>query len=384
MKRIYLDNAATSFPKPEAVWAAVLEQGQHVGANAGRGSYSSAQAATQILEAARVRLARLFHGEPERTILTFNCTDALNIALKGFLDPGDHVVTSAIEHNSVRRPLAGLERERGVEVTMVAADARGLVDASALRAALRPNTKLVALLHASNVCGTIQPIAEVGEICRQRRVRFLLDAAQTAGSVDIDMEALGVDFLAVPGHKGLLGPLGTGALLVAEGVDVRAWREGGTGSSSADEKQPENYPAHLEAGSANVPGLAGLVASLTYLEGCGIAALRQRTQDVAARFFARLVDTPGLEIGGEPELERREPIFPVRLPKLRPDELAALLDASYGIEVRAGLHCAPGAHRALGTYPDGSVRISLGPFTSAADVDAAADALEEIAHSSRS
>ena len=383
MPRIYLDNAATSYPKPPEVWQAVIDQGRTVGANAGRSSYRSAQTADTVLDGARVRLARLFGGHQDRVILTLNATDALNMALKGYLRADDHVVTSIMEHNSVRRPLAGLARQRHVQVTEVPADQNGRVDPDAVRRALTPRTRLVALLHASNVCGTIQPVGAIGRICKEHDVAFLVDAAQTAGSLDIDMKTLGVDMLAVPGHKGLHGPLGTGALLLAQGIDLAPWREGGTGSHSAEANQPSHLPDRLEAGSANVPGIAGLLAGLRYLEEVGLAAIREKVRGLARRLSSRLAEIPGLEVTGDRNLEGREAIFPVRLQGYRPDELSALLDSAYGIEARSGLHCAPGAHQALGTFPDGSVRISPGPFTTDEEIDTVATALEELSAGGR-
>lgn len=379
MNRIYLDNAATSFPKPAAVWEAVLEAGRDCGANAGRSTYRTAQAASGILDDARARLARLFGGAPERVVLSLNATDALNIALKGYLRPGDHAITSCMEHNSVRRPLAGLARDRGVRVSRVAADGVGRVDPDAIRRAITPGTRLVALVHASNVCGTIQPVEAVGRICREHEIAFLVDAAQTAGSVELDMPSVGIDLLAVPGHKGLLGPLGTGALILGPDIDLAPWREGGTGSLSAEQDQPRDLPDRLEAGSPNVPGIAGLAAGLRYLEDAGLASVRGRLRELAAHLYAQLVEVPGLEQWGDPDLGEREAIFSIRLPGYRPDELGALLDAAYGIEVRSGLHCAPGAHEALGTFPDGSVRISPGPFTTEEEIDALIAALTELA-----
>ena len=379
MRRIYLDNAATSFPKPPEVWQAVVDQGRDVGANAGRSSYRNAAAAGRVLQQARVRLARIFGGVEERVVLTLNATDALNMALKGYLRRGDHVVTSVMEHNSVLRPLAGLVKECGVNVTRVPADQVGRVDPEAVLRAFTPRTRLVALLHASNVCGTLQPVEEIGRASRERGTAFLVDAAQTAGIRDIDMKTLGIDLLAVPGHKGLLGPLGTGALLLAPGVDLAPWREGGTGSRSAEDRQPTTLPDRLEAGSPNVPGIAGLAAGLRYLEEVGLPAIRDKLCGLARRLYARLIEIPGLRVGGDTNLEAREAIFPIRLEGYRPDELGVLLDAAYGIEVRSGLHCAPGAHEALGTSPDGSVRLSPGPFTTEEEIDAVATALEELA-----
>ena len=381
--RIYLDNAATSWPKPNAVWDAVSAAGKSA-ANAGRGGYASALAAAEIVDRARLLLARRFGGAADRTVLTLNATDALNMAIKGILRAGDHVVTSSIEHNSVRRPLAGLAAHGGITVTEVGADRDARVDAAAVVAALTPATRLVALTHASNVTGVHSDIESVAAACRERGVLFLVDAAQTAGAVPIDIDAIGIDLLAIPGHKGLLGPLGTGALLVGArlaetGADWTPWREGGTGTSSQSPHQPETFPERLEAGSPNVPGIAGLVAALEYLDSEGASALAERTRQVAGRLLEGLLRIDGVEVDGPRHLDKREPLFPIRVDGWQPEDLAAALDAEYGIEVRAGLHCAPGAHEAIGSSPAGSVRLSPGPFTPASDVDVMLEALREFA-----
>src|SRR6516164_4410671 len=256
---IYLDNAATSFPKPEAVYQALDRFARHDLANPGRAGHKMALAAERALDDARHLLNILFNGEaPERFVFTLNCTDALNMAFKGVLKDGDHIVTTDLEHNSVSRPLVALAEAGRITLTRVPADAGGTIDPEAIRAAIGPKTRLVALTHASNVLGTVQPVAEVGRIVRERDLLFLVDAAQTAGVVPIDVRAMNIDLLAFPGHKSLMGPTGTGALYAGPRAQVRAWREGGTGGDSSSETQPREFPYFLEGGTPNVLGVAGL------------------------------------------------------------------------------------------------------------------------------
>jgi cysteine desulfurase family protein len=379
LPRRYLDHAATSFPKPPEVWEAFRAVAEDLGAPAGRSAYRRALETERRVELARAALARFFGARPDRVAFTLNATDALNTALKGHLRPGDHVVTTAVEHNSVLRPLAALEHGGGVSVSHVGADAEGRIEPDDVRRALRASTRLVALCHASNVSGAIQPLAEVGRLARERGIPLLLDAAQTAGSVPIDIERDAVDFLAVPGHKGLLGPLGVGALIFSERVEVRPLREGGTGFRSEETVQPPEYPQRLEAGSPNAPGIAALGAALGWIERRGLASIREQLESLMRRFQEGLDALPRVVWHGPRPVVDREPVYCVRVEGYSPDELAALLDASFGIEVRAGLHCAPLAHRAIGTFPEGACRFSFGAMSTIEDVDAAVAALRRIA-----
>jgi cysteine desulfurase / selenocysteine lyase len=382
-RRVYLDHAATSWPKPPAVWEAVLFAGRDVGAPAGRSGYAEALESDRTLERARAALARLLGGTPDRVAFTLNATDGLNMALQGVLGPGDHAVTTAIEHNSVVRPLRELELRRGVEVTRVPAAGDGMVDPGDIARAIRPSTRLVAVLHASNVCGVRLPIAEIGRIARERGARLLVDAAQTAGSFPIDMEEDGIDFLAVPGHKGLLGPLGTGALLLGKDVELTGLRQGGTGTRSEEPEHPRELPEGLEAGSPNVPGIAGLLAGVERLLMEGVEAVAARLERLAAELQAGLEQVPGLVWYGPRDLKVREPIYPVNLAGYHPQELAAALESGFRVQTRAGLHCAPGAHRAIGTFPGGACRLSLGATSELEDVQAALAALRELAADQR-
>lgn len=386
MSRIYLDNAATSFPKPDAVWAAVDDYNRRLGSAIGRGAYRAGVKATAIVDRCRRKIAELFKAEsPDRIIFTFNGTDSLNLALHGAVRAGDHVVTSVMDHNSVLRPLGELRRRAGIEVTHVAADGTGLVDPAAVRRALRPNTRLVALVHASNVTGTIQPIAEVGRIAREAGALFLVDAAQSAGVLPIDLSALPIDLLACPGHKGLLGPLGTGVLYVRPGVEERLanLRQGGTGTQSEQDLQPADLPDKYESGNHNAPGLVGLESAVSWILDRGVEILRREEQALVGRLLEELSAVQGVRLFGPAHAAARVGVVSLAIDGFDPQDVAVILDQNFGIEVRSGLHCAPLAHRAIGSAPlGGTVRLSVGPFSTSADITAATTALREIAAAS--
>ncbi|HKY33357.1 MAG TPA: aminotransferase class V-fold PLP-dependent enzyme [Candidatus Polarisedimenticolia bacterium] len=382
---IYLDNAATSHPKPESVYARMDRFAREVGANPGRAGHSMAVEAEREIAAVRGALASLFGaGDPSRIILALNATDALNMAFKGVLQQGDHVVTTQLEHNSVARPLARMERDGWIRVTRVAPGPGGLIDPDDVTRAMVDATRLVAVGQVSNVLGVAQPIGDIGRAVRLKDRLLLVDAAQGAGVVPIDVEADCVDLLAFTGHKGLLGPVGTGGLWVGGRARIRPWREGGTGGDSASPVQPEGFPHCLEAGTPNTVGIAGLGEALRWLAGRGIAALREHELAMAARFWDRLAaDGRAVLYGRRPAPgASRTGIVSFNLRGLAASEVGAILDASFSIGVRAGLHCAPGAHRFLGTFPEGTVRISPGPFTTGQEIDSLAGALAEIAGSS--
>jgi cysteine desulfurase/selenocysteine lyase len=382
VQRIYLDNAATSYPKPPGVIEAVERALRVEGAAEGRSATRAALRVHEVVARCRERAARLLGAkQPERIIFTFNGTDSLNLALHGLLRPGDHVVTSAIEHNSVLRPLRNL-RERGVEVSYVPGDLEGRVNPDEVNRALRDNTRLVALVHASNVTGTIQPIDSVGEMAREAGAFFLVDAAQSAGHLPIDVSSSPIDILAAPGHKGLLGPLGTGILYVAPGVEeqLESVRQGGTGSNSEDDLQPARLPDKYECGNHNVPGLFGLEAALAWIEERAVDEIRRHERALIEQLIAALAPLKGLRIYGPPSSNDRVGVVSLTLDGFEPQELGTILDGSFGIETRAGLHCAPGMHRCLGTFAEGgTVRLSVGPFTTAGEIEAAAAALTALA-----
>jgi cysteine desulfurase/selenocysteine lyase len=379
---IYLDNAATSFPKPEGVYAALDRFARHSLANPGRSGHKMAQAAEHTLADARHRLNRFFNGRnPERFAFTLNCTDALNMAFKGVLNSGDHVITTNLEHNSVSRPLVAMAEAGRIALTRIDADAGGTIDPAAVEAAVTPKTRLIATTHASNVLGTIQPIAEVGRIARQHDLLFLVDAAQTAGVVPIDVQAMCIDLLAVPGHKSLFGPTGTGALYVGPRTELRAWREGGTGGDSLTPTQPADYPHFLEGGTPNVLGIAGLIAGLDFVEERGLEAIRKHEVDLCTQLRSALAEMPAFELYGHGDPRRSVGAVSFRCEAIPAPDLGGILDTTFDIAVRPGLHCSPYIHKSLGTAPDGLVRVSPGPFSTVADIERLIDALREVSGS---
>lgn len=382
--RRYFDNAATSYPKPTEVVRAVVDYFGTVHASSGRGAYHEAVQSERILSACRSEIARLFRcGSDDRVVFALNGTDAINLALRGALRPGDHAVTTCLDHNSVLRPLSALQEQIGVRWTAVDVDPQTTRIAPAqLAAAVRPETRLVVVNHASNVTGVLQPLEDIAAICREKGVLLLVDAAQSAGHVPIDLGATPIDFLACPGHKGLLGPLGTGVLIIRAGAGrhLRTVREGGTGSASESPRQPEDLPDRFEAGSHNAPGIAGLLAAVRWINETGMDRLRQHEQALCQEMMDRLDRIAGLHWYGPRDAEQRVGVFSVRIDGLDPADLSALLETRYGILTRSGLHCAPFAHRTLGTLDGGgTTRLSLGPFLTRDDVVAATDALTEIA-----
>jgi cysteine desulfurase family protein len=377
---IYLDNAAISFPKPESVYQALDRFARQDLANPGRAGHRMALAAERALDDARHLLNQLFHGAgPQRFIFTLNCTDALNMAFKGVLEPGDHVLTTNLEHNSVSRPLRSMELAGRITVTRIQADGGGTIDPDDVRKGLKPRTRLIALTHASNVLGTVQPIADVARLAREHEVLVLVDAAQTAGVVPIDLSAIPIDLLAIPGHKSLLGPTGTGVLYVGPHAQLGAWREGGTGGDSASETQPRELPYLLEGGTPNVLGVAGLAAGIRYVLERGLDEIRTHEVALAERLRQRLGAFGHYQILGHADPSGRVGTLSVRSRTFPAAEIGAILDQAFDVAVRPGLHCAPYIHRALGTFPDGTVRVSPGPFNKPEDIDALADALAEIA-----
>lgn len=380
-QRVYLDNAATSWPKPAAVYDAVDQYLRGNGAAAGRGAYQRALTASRHVQGARRQVASLLGAEEShRVAFAFNGTDALNLAIHGILREGDHVITTDAEHNSVLRPLAFLRRHRGVEVTHVPVDGRGRLDPDQVRQAIRPATRLIAMVHASNVTGTIQPLDDLLVIARDHNLLTLVDAAQTAGHLPLDVARRGIDLLATSGHKGLLGPLGTGVLYVGPRVEseLLPLRQGGTGSVSDQEEQPDELPDRLESGNHNVVGLVGLEQGVAFLHEQG-KAIRDHELRLTRRLLDGLQALEPWEVLGPTAPEDRVGVVSLRLPGVDPQDLAAILDAEYGIEARSGLHCAPRIHRHLGTANSGgTLRVSVGPLTKESDIEATLDALAEL------
>ncbi len=376
---IYLDNAATSFPKPEPVAEALADFTRTLAVNPGRSGADLAARAAQAVDDLRTRLAHRFGlpgGDRRRVAFTANATDALNLALQGMLRPGDHVVATVLEHNSVLRPLHELHRRREVAFDLAPCGGDGRVDPDAVRRLLRPATRLVVMTAASNVTGVIQDVAAVGALCHERGIMLLVDAAQAAGHVPLDMAAAGIDLLALTGHKGLLGPTGIGALLVAPGVPIESTRWGGTGVRSAQLEHLAEFPHRLEAGTLNTTGLAGLRAALRWREQRGEQALRDRERELTWRLREGLDAIAGVTLhpAGVPA-EATVPVVSFTLAGMSPEEAGIRLDVEWGIVCRTGLHCAPLAHAALGTAPEGTVRLSPGPFTTEAEIDTALEAI---------
>ena len=383
MDRIYLDNSATSWPKPEAVYDAVDHYQRQIGASIGRGAYQSAQQAQRLVAETRAACARLLGiTDPKQLIFTANGTASLNLAIRGLLQPGDHVVTTVCEHNSVLRPLHWQAEHNGVELTHVGCDSAGFVDPAAIAEAILPGTRLVAVTHASNVTGAIQPIAEIIRIAHNAGALVLVDAAQTAGCVPIDVSELEIDLLAYGGHKSLLGPPGTGLLYIRPGLEtqLRPIFQGGTGTDSLSKTPPEQLPEKYETGSLNMLALAGLGAAAKYLEQQTIAAIQQHHHQLTSQLLDGLGTISNIAIHGPTVDQPRVGVVSCTIDGYDPQEFAAMLDASYGIECRAGLHCAPRMHAALSTAEaGGTVRFSPGWSTTGKEIDKTLDAIATLA-----
>lgn len=380
MERIYFDNASTSFPKAEGVAEAVYHYIKDCGCNINRGGYDEAYQAEEIVLRTRQQLTELFHGPDCRNVVfTRNITESLNVLLKGFLKAGDHVLVSAMEHNAVMRPLTQLT-EQGVSFDRIPCMADGTLDVSAMDRLLRKNTRAVVVLHASNVCGTLMPAETVGAFCHAQGLRFILDTAQTAGVFPIDMEAMQIDALAFTGHKGLLGPQGIGGFILQPDMVplVQPLIAGGTGSISHEEQMPSFMPDRFEAGTMNLPGIMGLHAALCWLEQETIDSVRSHELELTARFLSGALDIPYLRVVGRRDIAGRAGVVSVVPENADPALVADALGREYGIMVRVGLHCAPNAHKTLGTFPTGTIRFSFGRWNTPQQVDTALSALREL------
>ena len=377
---IYLDNAATSFPKPEEVYVYMDEFYRRFGVNPGRSGYDICLEAGEMVEKTRRMLTRFFNGgDHNRLCFTSNSTDALNLLIFGLLKKGDHSVSTALEHNSVLRPLYHLQEDQGVEVDFVGFDARGFVRPADVVAKFKPNTRVVVVNHASNVIGTVQPIAEIGKACREREIPFAIDASQSAGKISIDMERDCLDIVAFTGHKSLLGPTGIGGLYVRAGIEIRQTRAGGTGVRSAQRRHLEEYPYRLEYGTPNVLGIAGLNAGVRWLENEGIENIQAHEMRLAERLVAGLKAIDGVILYCQDDLTDHIAVVSFNIEGRDPADVGTMLDVDYGIACRTGLHCAPLVHERLGTGLHGSVRMGFGPFNTDEDVDAALKGVREIA-----
>ncbi len=379
---IYLDNAATSWPKPPDVAAAMSRFLTEVGANPGRSGHRLSIAAGRIVEDTREAVADLFSiDDPFRVVFGSNATEALNLALRGLIQPGDHVVTSSVEHNSVMRPLRALETQ-GVQVTVVSCSPEGELNPEDLQSGMRPNTRLIILNHASNVCGTILPIRKAGLIAHRHGALLLVDTAATAGLVELDMAADNIDLLAFTGHKALMGPTGTGGLVLGPGLDpadISPLVSGGTGSRSEQETQPDFLPDRFESGTCNVTGLAGLHAGIRWRQERGLIGQSEQQTVRLQEFIDELSSIAGVHVFGTGDSSRQISTIALNIDGLSPSEAGLMLDREYGVLCRVGLHCSPAAHRTLGTYPIGTLRFALGPFTTEDDLQQTLAAVRKLA-----
>lgn len=378
MKTVYLDNAATSFPKPESVYAAMDHFNRNLGGNPGRGSHQATRSAGSVVLEAREALAALFNvADSSRIAFTMNITEAINLALKGILVPGDHVITTSMEHNAVARPLHVLSG-LGVEWTWVICSGDGSLDPEDIRRAIRPNTRLICLLHASNLTGTIMPIKEVGKIARENGIIFMVDSAQTAGVLPLDAEEYNIDILTFTGHKALLGPQGTGGLYVRPGLIIKPLKEGGTGSLSESLVHPEYMPDRLESGTLNTPGIAGLAAGVAFIRDTGLEHIRQHELKLTRALLAGLQEIKGVKVYGPEDPVRRVAVVAFNIEDRDCGDVSMNLDLRFGIIARSGLHCAPLAHQTIGSFELGACRLSPGLFNTMEDIEYTVKAIDQL------
>lgn len=378
-KTIYLDNAATTFPKPPDVISSMLEGYKCLGVSPGRGGYDLAVRAEEFLTGVRRQISDFFGShDPNRVVFSYNATDALNNIIFGLVRDGCHVVSSRLEHNSVLRPLHFLREKRLIILDLVPFDSEGFIDPQDVAKALRPETGLVMLTHASNVLGTIQPIEEIGRICYERNVPLVIDVSQSAGVAPIDMMAWHLDAIAFTGHKSLLGPTGIGGLVLRDGLDVRATRFGGTGVDSDSLAQTREYPQHLEPGTINMLGVIGLSTGMRYITEMGIENIYKHEMDVFRRLRDGLASFKRVRLYCANSMNNHLPLLTLNIDGINPADLGAILDGDFNIAVRTGLHCAPLVHQDLGTSPNGGVRFSLGPLNTQEDIDAVLEAFRSI------
>ena len=380
MEIIYFDNAATSWPKPPEIIAAMQNYMQNIGGSPGRSGHRLSIEAARIVFDTRDKLAQLFNiPDALRIVLTKNATESLNIAIFGFLKPGDHAITSSMEHNSVMRPLRALEA-KGVEITVIPCNQEGLIDPAQIAAAIQKNTKAIFITHASNVTGTVLPVSEIGRIARDYGLTLCVDAAQTAGSYPIDVLDMNIDLLAFTGHKSLLGPSGTGGLYIREGVEknIEPLCVGGTGSRSEMETQPDFMPDRYEAGTPNTAGIAGLQVGVEYVLSKGIGEIKSKEENLTKMFIEGIKNLPGIILYGQTSVERRIPVVSFNIARMDPAAVALELDERFKIMSRSGLQCAPAAHKTIGTFPAGTVRFSFSYFNTREQIIQSIEALEQI------
>lgn len=374
---IYFDNAATTIQKPKQVVEAVTQALCSMG-NAGRGAHNASMGASRMLFDTRKKLAELFGGNnPAQVVFTSNSTESLNMALKGLLNPWDHVITTQLEHNSVLRPLYELE-DKGVELTILNSDAKGRICYEDFEKEIKKNTKMIVCTHGSNLTGNLTDIRRIGEIARSHGLLFVVDASQTAGVFPIRVEEMKIDVLCFTGHKGLLGPQGTGGMYVREGVIIRPLKTGGSGVQTYSRTHPSQMPTALEAGTLNAHGLAGLDAALDYLKDTGINVIRKKEQELMWYFYQKVLEIPGITVYGDFDIQERCPIVSLNVKDYDSSEVSDFLFTEYGISTRPGAHCAPLLHQAMGTEKQGSVRFSFSHYNTIEEIDIAVQALKEL------
>ncbi len=376
---IYFDNAATSFPKPNIVYDRIMKSMSEYGANPGRSGHKLALKTSREIFETRNLLAKLFNIEnPMNIIFTFNCTESLNIGIKGLLEAGDHVITTSMEHNSVLRPIKHLE-DSGVEATIVQGNNLGEINPHDIRTAIKSNTKLIVMTHVSNLTGTIMPIKEVGQLAKENGIYFMVDGAQSAGVYNIDVEEMNIDILAFPGHKGLLGPQGTGGLYIGPDIDLKGFFQGGTGSDSESILQPNIRPDKYESGTLNGPGIIGLGAGVKYILDKGIYNICKHEEELTRFFLEEASKISGIKLYGPLDVKKHGGVVALNIKDIDSSEISYILDEKYNIAVRPGLHCAPLAHETIGSLRQGAVRFSFGIFNTFEEVQLGLKALKEIA-----
>ena len=376
---IYLDNAATSFPKPKEVATAVYDFMVNNGTSSGRGSYKKAMQSDYIVYECRKLIGKLFNFDnPKKVVFTSNVTDSLNIAMRGILKENDHVITSSLEHNAVWRCLKTLERDINIKIDTVECSKDGITNPQDIKKYIKKDTALIVFTQASNVLGTIQPIREIGAIAREHNIPFLVDSAQSAGAMKIDVKEDNIDILAFTGHKSLLGPMGTGGLIINTDIDIKPLKAGGTGGDSAYEYQPDYYPNHLETGTSNVSGIAGLREAIKFLNKEGIENIHNKEKELTKYALEKLETVKDIEIYGPKDCEKMLSVISFNIKDKRPEDVGSILDQKYDIILRAGLHCAPTAHSVIGTKERGTLRIGLGYFNEKEDIDKLVEALNNL------
>jgi len=377
---IYLDNSATTFPKPDVVYEFMCDFYRKHGVNPGRSGFDAAIATEEVVMTTRKMLADLFHGDdPNRLTFSYNASDSLNMILQGLARPGDHVITTMLEHNSVLRPLYHLKQDKVIETTILPFDGEGYVDPDDFRKALRPETRMVVVNHCSNVIGTIQPLAEIGKICREAGVWFVVDSSQSAGAVPIDIQEMNIDVVVFTGHKCLMGPTGIGGSYVREGVPVKGTRFGGTGVRSAQKTHLEEFPYRLECGTLNLVGVAGLHAGVKWITEQGIDNLHQREMKLWDTLRRGVQELPGVTTYCASSPDRKNPVLSLNIQGFEAGDVGTILDVDYNIACRTGLQCAPMAHQGIGTDKiHGTVRLSIGPFNTDEHIQKAIEAITEI------